>query len=91
MKKNQHKTYREKNPPENPRYEVVGQKDSDEDWNPHDWIGKIVVTNKRDYIAIPPRIELCIAFLLDSKYYTGEVEISFCYTVGTPNKGQLIF
>ena len=62
---------------ENPRYEIVGNPERNDDWHPNDWIGKSSVANKRDYIALPPKIELCLAFQLDSRHYHPEQNAQF--------------
>ena len=62
---------------ENPRYEIVGNPEQEDDWHPNDWIGKSTVANKRDYIALPPKIELCLAFQLDSRHYDQDQNAQF--------------
>jgi len=64
-------------PLENARFEIIGRKDEDDDWNPHNWIGKVQVANKHEHIALPPKIELCLSFELDSRYYYPEQNQQF--------------
>jgi len=39
------------------------------DWHPSKWKGNVNFYNKDHHIAIPPKIELCLATLLDQRHY----------------------
>ena len=51
--------------------------DTSKDWHPSKWKGNVNFYNKDHHIAIPPKIELCLATLLDQRNYTDEQNQQF--------------
>ena len=51
--------------------------DTSKDWHPSKWKGNVNFYNKDHHIAIPPKIEICLAALLDQRHYTDEQNQQF--------------
>ena len=59
------------------RYEVIHRAPEDDEWHPSNWVGRVDATNKLDYIALPMKIEMCLANELDSRFYTSDQNWKF--------------